>query len=88
MSCLDFADDSALLEETDEEAISYEKTEFIKVTIKYLGEMVREMVKLERLSFAKGNIYNKKNPYSNAKIRHYNTVIKSAILYGMETICN
>lgn len=135
VKCLAYADDLALLAETEEEAIdqintlkeiaektglqiSYEKTELmttdpnfkkktvetkygpIKVTtrFRYLGEticsngsekesMKERIAKLEKLSFATSNVYNKKNLSTKAKIRHYNTVVKPVILYGTETTC-
>jgi Reverse transcriptase (RNA-dependent DNA polymerase). len=133
IKCLAFADDLALLAETEQEAIaqidelkeiaervglqiSFTKTEMmstnkdfrrrtvktkygrIKTTkqFKYLGETISNngvdkmaiedrRLKLERLSFATRNIYNKKNLSTNAKLRHYNAVVKPVILYGVET---
>ncbi|XP_066906047.1 uncharacterized protein [Halyomorpha halys] len=133
--CLAFADDLALLAESEEEAISqintlqiiaeqagqkisYEKKELmttevnfkkkivnteygkIKVTrkFKYLGEIIchngsekesirEKSTKLENLSFQRAPIYNKKNLSSNAKLRHYNVVIRTVILYRVETTC-
>lgn len=76
------------------------KTKYGKIKItdrfKYLGEIISrngtdkpvieaKKHKLEQLNFCTKNIYNKKNLSVNAKLRHYNTVVKPVILYGMET---
>ena len=70
----------------------------IKVTkqFKYLGEIIstngvdkeameNRRLNLERLSFVTKDIYNKKNLSINAKLRHYDTVARPVILYGVET---
>lgn len=60
---------------------------------KYLGEIISEkFAQQERIQKArKGlglvqNLYNKRCLSLNAKIRHYNTVIKPSMLYASETL--
>jgi len=64
---------------------------------KYLGEFIEPMgseriSQLNRLQKTKKalgmvqNLYNKKSMSRNTKIRHYNTVIKPAVLYASETL--
>ena len=71
----------------------------IKTTkqFKYLGEIISgngsdqaamedRKRKLEQLDFCTRNIYNKKHLSVNAKLRHYNSVIRPVILYGSEEV--
>lgn len=73
----------------------YGKVKFVN-HFKYLGEIICEngtdkkaieakKLKLGQQNWATRNIYNKKNLSVNAKLRHYNSVVRPIILYGMET---
>ena len=64
---------------------------------KYLGETIQEnglekagvgdrILKMERAYGLTKNIYNKKCISWNAKIRHYNTVVKTECLYASECL--
>lgn len=64
---------------------------------KYLGEVIQptgleklsQETRLQKVKKSLGlihNLYNKKSISINTKIRHYNTVLKPAILYGSETL--
>lgn len=76
------------------------QTKYGKVKVvdnfKYLGENIskngtdkkslqNKKEKLEQLNRMTKNIYNKKNLSINTKLKHYVTVIRPVILYGMET---
>ena len=77
------------------------KTKYGKISrvpyFKYLGEFIEptgqerisQQIRLQKLKTALGlvqNLYNKKSMSRQTKIRHYNTVIKPAILYASETL--
>ena len=66
-------------------------------TFKYLGEIIQQngreiksnkerYNKLQKLHFITQNRYNKKSISMNAKLYHYNTVIKPVALYASETL--
>ena len=131
--CLAFADDIAILAESEMDAalqlqtlhetaakiglqISYEKTQFMaskrviaqeiktlhgtiqKVeNFKYLRELLTinnsekqtlasRYAKMSKALFLTRNIYNKKNISRQAKIRHYQTVIRPEVLYAAECL--
>ena len=63
---------------------------------KYLGENIfqnasdKESFKIRKLKLIKAitwELYGKKNLSRSVKVRHYSTVIRPVIMYGMETMC-